>query len=75
MKLPAPDEMTEADHAAVAKMVAQADGLAERIMSAPTPDVRYCKALSGLVAFARGSGLFSPAPRHLAALERLPPAG
>jgi len=74
MKLPAPDEMTEADHAAVAKIIDQADGLAERIMAAPMPDVRHCKALSGLVAFARGSGLFAPTPHHLAALQRLPPA-
>ena len=74
MKLPNPDEMTESDHAAVAKIIDQADRVADRIMASDVPDVRHCKALSGLVAFARGSGLFSLAPHHLAALERLPPA-
>jgi len=73
MKLPNADEMTAFDHEAVAKIIDQADRVAERIMAAPMPDVRHCKALHGLVAFARGTGLFSPAPHHLAALERLPP--
>jgi hypothetical protein len=73
--IPTPAEMTEADREAVAKMVAQADNMAAVILTfVGAPDVGAYKALAGLVAFGRGSGLFVPSSRHLAALERLPPA-
>jgi hypothetical protein len=64
--------MNNEDREAVAKIVRQADGLTSRILGAPTPDAAEHTALHGLVAFARGSDLFTPSPWHLAALGRLP---
>ncbi len=62
------------DQEAIASAEAQADRLADEILArSDAPDVPLYAALRGLVAFARGSGLFTPSARHLAALNRLPP--
>ena len=50
---------------------AEADALAEIILTAAEPDAHDCAALADLVAFAQRTGLFTPSPRHLAALEML----
>jgi hypothetical protein len=73
MKLPTPHELTDEDRESVAKITRQADGLAASILGTPIPPAAEHTALSGLVAFARGGGLFTPTPWHMAALARLPP--
>jgi hypothetical protein len=65
-------ELTDTDHAAVAKIIGQADGLAAGILSAAAPDADAHRALHGLAALGTGSGLFVPSTRHTAALARLP---
>ncbi|WP_428487208.1 hypothetical protein [Rhodopila sp.] len=64
--------MTEADHAAVASIMRQADGLADQILAAEVPGIGVYRALYGLVNFAGGSGLFTATNRHQRALQRLP---
>jgi hypothetical protein len=70
--LPTLGELTDDDRAAVARIVLQADGLAEAIFATEIPDIATYRALHSLVGWARGSGLFEPSPRHLSALQRLP---
>jgi hypothetical protein len=72
MKLPIPAELTDADRESVAKITRQVDGLAASILGAPLPDAAEHTALAGLVAFGRGTNLFTPTPWHVAALGRLP---
>jgi hypothetical protein len=52
---------------------AEADALAESIISVaePEPDPHDCAGFAALVAFADRTGLFTPSPRHLAALALL----
>jgi hypothetical protein len=64
--------MTESDTAAIVRIVAQADGLADQILAVEVPDICAYRALHGLVTWGRGSGLFMPSARHLDALQRLP---
>jgi hypothetical protein len=64
--------MSDADTAAIARIVAQADGLAEQILAVEVPDICTYRALHGLVTWGRGSGLFAPSARHLDTLQRLP---
>jgi hypothetical protein len=70
--LPTLDKLTDDERAAVARIVLQADGLAEAIFANEVPDIAEYRALHSLVGWARGSGLFSPSARHLDALQRLP---
>jgi hypothetical protein len=63
--------MTDTD-AAIERIVAQADGLADQILEADVPDIGIYRALHGLVTWGRSSGLFTPSARHLDALQRLP---
>lgn len=60
------------DVASIDRIVAHADGLANQILAAEMPDICIYRALHGLVAWGRGSGLFAPSDRHLDALQRLP---
>ncbi len=50
---------------------AEADALADTILTASDPDAHDCAGLAALVAFAQRTGLFTPSPRHLAALALL----
>jgi hypothetical protein len=50
---------------------AEADALADTILTASDPDAHDCAALADLVGFADRTGLFRPSPRHLAALALL----
>jgi hypothetical protein len=63
------------DHDAIASIIAQGDGLAERIFAVDVPDIGAYRALNGLAALARGSGLFIAPDRWEVALRRLPAAG
>jgi hypothetical protein len=71
--LPTLGELTDDERATVARIVLQADGLATAIFTTEIPDIAEYRALHSLVGWARGSGLFEPSPRHLDALQRLPP--
>jgi hypothetical protein len=64
--------MDNTDTAAIARIAAQADSLADQILAVEVPDICAYRALHGLVQWGRGSGLFMPSARHLDALQRLP---
>lgn len=73
MKLPSPDELTDEDRESVAKIIHQADGLADQILSVDGfPAIATYRALRGLVALGYGSKLFEPSPRHIEACKRFP---
>jgi hypothetical protein len=62
------------DAAAIERIVAQADYLADQILAVEVPEVALYYALQGLVNWGNGSACFTPSERHLEALQRLPAA-
>lgn len=69
-RLPTMEEMTDEDRAGIARIIAQAEGLADLILGSGVPDKWHVRALQGLQNLAKGSGLYVLPPRCDAALNR-----